>query len=168
MDRWFLSATSFNAPGTARKIAKPDFLGSSDWRSCAGDRFTAIPGSFYGVWALLEYDTKHHIAFARGVTDQCSLALFRAPPPPIRAATADLSNYRTVRGLRIGSPYSQVLALYGPPVKHGTRFVTSYSALVPAIALNHTRVTLNERITLVIVDGYVSSMSVYINEAPLF
>jgi hypothetical protein len=167
-DRWFLSATSFNTPGTAHQISKPDFLGSADWKSCAGDRFDAFPPSFYGVWSLLKYDRKHHIALARGVTDQCSLALFKAPPPDIKAPDADLSQYSTVRGLRIGSPYSQVLALYGPPVKHGARFVTSYSASVPAIAMNHQHVDLDERITLVVTNGYVSSIGVYIDEAGLF
>jgi hypothetical protein len=168
MDRWFLRATAFNAPGSSSKMSRPDFLGSSDWRSCAGDRFEAVPANFYGVWSLLEYDASHHIAFARANTDQCSLALFKAPPPFVRAPRADLSNYSTARGVRIGSPYSQVLALYGPPVKHGRRFVTSYSASVPAIAVNGKRVELDERITLVIVDGSVSSISVYIGEAGLF
>lgn len=168
-DRWFLSATSFNAPGPAARMARPDFLGSSDWRSCAGGHFESPPASFYGVWSLLKYDRKHHIALARGVTDQCSLALFQAPPPPgITAPDADLSHYGTVRGLRIGSPYAKVVALYGPPVKHGARFVTSYSAPVPAIAMNRKRVTLDERITLVVRNGYVSSISVYIEEAGLF
>lgn len=167
-DRWFLNATSFSTPGTVRRISKPDFLVSSDWRSCAGDRFEATPPAFYAVWSLLKYDRKHHIAFACGVTDQCSLALFEAPPPDISAPDADLSQYRTVRGLRIGSPYSQVLALYGPPVKHGSRFVTSYAASVPAIAVNHKHVDLDETITLVITNGYVSSISVYIDEAGLF
>jgi hypothetical protein len=168
MDRWFLSATAFNAPGASQQISKPDFLGSSDWKSCAGDRFEATAPSFYAVWSLLKYDAKHHIGLARGVTDQCSLALFKAPPPSVTAANADLSQYSTVHGLRIGSPYSQVLALYGPPIKEGQRFVTSYSASVPAVAFNHKHVDLDERITLVIVDGYVSSISIYVDEAGLF
>jgi hypothetical protein len=167
LDRWFLSATSFNTPGAAQPMPKPDFLGSSDWRSCGGDHFEVTQPSFYYVWTLLKYDATHHIAFARGLTDQCSLALFKASPPSVKAANADLSEYGTVRGLRIGSPYSKVLALYGPPVKHGRRFVTSYSASFPAIAVNHKRVKLGERITLVIEDGYVSSISVYIDESPL-
>jgi hypothetical protein len=168
MDRWFLNASAFNAPGASQRIATPDFLGSADWQGCAGDRFSAYPASFYGVWSLLEYDAKHHIALARGATDQCSLALFKAPPPFVHAVNADLSHYSTLRGLRIGSPYSQLLALYGPPVKHGRRFVTSYVASVPAIAVNRKRVSLDERITVVVVDGYVSSISMYIDEAALF
>lgn len=168
MDRWFLRATAFNAPGRSQHISRPDFLGSPDWRSCAGGRFEASSPSFYAVWSLLKYDVKHHIALARGVTDQCSLALFKAPPPPVHAQNADLSQYGTVRGLRIGSPYSQVVALYGPPVKHDRHFVTSYSAQVPAIAYNHKRVQLDERITLLIVDGHVSSITIYIDEAGLF
>ena len=168
LDSWFLNATAFNAPGTPHRISKPDFLGSSDWKSCAGGHFEANVPNFYGVWTLLKYDTKHHIALARGVTDQCSLALFKAPPPAAKAADADLSQYSTVRGLRVGSPYSQVLALYGPPVKHGRRFVTSYSASVPAIAMNRRHVDLDERTTLVVEDGYVSSISIYIDEAGLF
>ncbi|HET6275166.1 MAG TPA: hypothetical protein VFE16_04415 [Candidatus Cybelea sp.] len=167
LDHWFLSATAFNAPGTSQPMPKPDFLGSSDWRSCGGGHFNVTEPGFYYVWTLLKYDATHHIAFARGLTDQCSLALFKAPPPSVKAANADLSEYGTVRGLRLGSPYSKVLALYGPPVKHGRRFVTSYSAWVPAIAVNHKPVELNERVTLVIVDGFVSSISVYIDEAPL-
>jgi hypothetical protein len=168
LDAWFLNATSFNTPGTSQHISKPDFLGSSDWQSCAGGHFEANVSNFYGVWSLLKYDPAHHIALARGVTDQCSLALFKASPPAVKVADADLSQYSTVRGLRIGSPYSKVLALYGPPVKRGRRFVTSYSASVPAIAMDHKHVDLDERITLVVENGYVSSISVYIDEAGLF
>jgi hypothetical protein len=168
LDSWFLSATSFNAPGTSAHTSKPDFLGSSDWKSCAGGHFEANVPNFYGVWTLLKYDPKHHIALARGVTDQCSLALFKAPPPAVKVADADLSQYGTVRGLHIGSPYSKVLALYGPPVKHGGRFVTSYSASVPAIAINRQHVDLDQRITLVVENGYVRSISIYIDEAGLF
>lgn len=168
LDSWFLNATSFNAPGASHRTSKPDFLGSSDWKSCAGGHFEANVPNFYGVWTLLKYDPAHHIALARGVTDQCSLALFKAPPPGVKVADADLSHYGTVRGLRIGSPYSKVLALYGPPVKRGRRFVTSYSASVPAIAMNHQHVDLDQRITLVITNGSISSISMYIDEAGLF
>jgi hypothetical protein len=167
LDRWFLQATSFNSPGTPKHISKPDFLGSADWRSCAGDRFSENAPNFYGVWSLLTYDRTHHIAFARGMTDQCSLAVFQAPPPGTKTADADLSRYGTVRGLHIGSSYSQVLALYGPPVKRGSHFVTSYSASVPAIAVNRKHVDLDERITLVIQSGFVSSISIYIEESGL-
>jgi hypothetical protein len=167
LDRWILQATSFNNPGTPKHTSKPDFLGSSDWRSCAGDHFSEPAPNFYGVWSLLKYDRTHHIAFARGLTDQCSLALFQASPPGTKVAEADLSRYSTVRGLHIGSPYAQVLALYGPPVKRGNRFVTSYAASVPAIAVNGTHVDLDERITLVIKNGLVSSIAVYIEESGL-
>ncbi|GEM_PF-2735499 len=167
LDQWFLQATSFNKPGTAKHISKPDFLGSTDWRTCARDRFSEDGASFYGVWSLLEYDRKHHIAFARGMTDQCSLAVFQAPPPSQKVAAADLSHFGTVRGLRIGSPYSQVLALYGPPVKSGKRFITSYAASIPAIAVGGEHVDLDQRITLVIQDGLVSSIAVYIAESGL-
>lgn len=167
-DSWFLDATSFNAPGTAQPISRPDFLASPNWingtDTCLAKRWPTddYPPNFYGVWSLLEYDTKHHIALARGWTDQCSLALFKAPPPGIKVADGDLSKYSSARGLHIGSPYSQVLALYGPPVKHGERFVTSYSAEVPSIAVSKRHVTLDQRITLVIEHGAVSSISVYI------
>ena len=115
-DSWFLKATSFNAPGTSQRISKPDFLGSSNWERCARDRWPiADYPSFYGVWSLLAYDTTHGIALARGLTDQCSLAVFKAPRPSVKVADVNLSQYSTVRGLRIGSPYSQVLAVYGPP-----------------------------------------------------
>jgi len=173
-DSWFLNATSFNAPGTAQPISKPDFLASPDWikrtDTCLTKRWPAdgYAPNFYGVWSLLEYDTKHHIALARGYTDQCSLALFKAPPPGVKVADGDLSKYSSARGLHIGSPYSQVLALFGPPVKHGERFVTSYSAEVPAIAVSKERVQLDQRITLVIEHGFVSSVSVYIPTMALF
>jgi hypothetical protein len=171
-DSWFLNATSFDAPGTSQPISKPDFLGSANWGSntCLVDRFPPdkYEPNFHAVWAVLEYDTKHHIALARGWGDECSLAVFKAPQPSIKVADADLSQFHTARGLHVGSPYSQVLAVYGPPVKHGQRFVTSYSALVPAIAVNKKPVKLDQRITLVIVDGYVSSISVYIAQSGLF
>lgn len=169
-DDWFLKATSFNAPGTSQPISKPDFLGSSDWENCARDRWpiAAAYPAFYGVWSLLAYDPAHGIALARGFTDQCSLAVFKAARPSVKVANVDLSQYSTARGLRIGSPYSQVLAVYGPPKKHGARFVASYSALVPAIAVNKKPVKLDQRITLVVVDGYVSSISIYIDAAGLY
>jgi hypothetical protein len=105
LDRWFLQATAFDNPGTPKHISKPDFLGSTEFIPCAGDRYEENLPNFYGVWSLLKYDRKHHIAFARGVTDQCSLAVFQAPPPGIKVTDADLSHYGTVRGLHIGSPY---------------------------------------------------------------
>lgn len=177
-DSWFLNATSFTAPGTSQPISRPDFLDSANWavnpwnlapNACLATRWSieAHPPQFHGVWAVLEYDTKHHIALARGWGDECSLALFKAPPPSINVANADLSQYSTARGLHIGSPYSLVLAIYGPPIKRGERFVTSYSAFVPAMNVQKRHVKIDQRITLVIVDGYVSSITIYIAQSEL-
>jgi hypothetical protein len=169
MDSWFLSATMFRDPGTLQRVAKPDFFGSADWQRCAGGRVKAnSPVFFDGLWSLLSYDAKHHIALARATTDQCSIALFKAPPPPKRAADADLTDFGTASGLRIGSSYAKVLAIYGPPVKRGQRFVTSYSGSIHAIAFNQKHVELPERITLVIVDERVASISIDIDESGLF
>ena len=35
-----------------------------------------------GIWELQKYDRVHQFALASATTDQCSIALFRAAPPP--------------------------------------------------------------------------------------
>jgi hypothetical protein len=167
LDAWFLRATAFDAPGTPKEMATPDFL--------CGKTFESILRSgcdvkvnypvlyFYGAWELLRYDRKHHIALAEVKQDQLSFALFKAPTPAATAPDADLSQLSTGRGLRIGSTYAQVLSLYGPPVKHGRHFATSYSATFPTTYLNaHKPATIHERITLVIDNDRVSSIAIYI------
>lgn len=164
-DRWFLRATSFDTPGTVHEMARPDFLCGKSFETINCHlKQSGHPPNFYGVWELLRYDRKHQIAFARANTDQETFAIFRAPVPPVSVPDADLSQSSTGRGLHIGSPYPQVLSTYGPPVKHGRHFVTSYSATFPATdKLLHRRETLHERITLVVDDDYVSSIAIYID-----
>jgi hypothetical protein len=167
VDAWFLRATAFDAPGTLKEMATPDFLCGktfeSIFRSGCDVRVSHPVPYFYGEWELLRYDRKHHIALAEVTQDQLSMALFNAPMPALTAPDADLSQLSTGRGLRIGSTYAQVLSLYGPPVKHGRHFVTSYSATFPTTYLNvHKPAKLHERITLVIDDDRVSSIAIYI------
>jgi hypothetical protein len=118
----------------------------------------------------MAYDRKHHIGLAAPHDDADGCALFKAPTPAGAVPDADLSQSSTGRGLRIGSAYAQVLSIYGPPVKHGRHFVTSYSATVPGMTrdLPHKPVQLPERITLVIDNDRVSSILIYVNESGLY
>jgi hypothetical protein len=59
----------------------------------------------------------HHIAFATATTDQCSVALFRAPAPALALPNED-DNVRKIYG--------------GGPAKSASHFVARYSSDVPA------------------------------------
>ncbi|HXW77377.1 MAG TPA: hypothetical protein VEJ20_08215 [Candidatus Eremiobacteraceae bacterium] len=168
LDNWFLRATEYDANGTAHAMARPDFICGKafDSMGCHFKR-AARPIVFYGVWELRYYDQTHHIGFAQATTDQESYALFQAPPPPVSVPNADLSQVSTGRGLRIGSPYAQVLHTYGPPALHGQRFATLYAATFPSTdPLTGRRDMLNEIVTLVIDNGRVSSISISIDLHP--
>lgn len=91
---WFFGATSLNGSRSATRTSRPDYLGGATQAAmhCGADG-RGIPGS--GVWLLTKYDRVHQIALAVASTDQCSAALFKAPPPGIPAPDADLSAYRT-------------------------------------------------------------------------
>ena len=163
-DKWFLSATAFDSTTTAVLMAHPDFLCGKTFETidCRVGGQKSVVG-FYGVWQLFLYDRKHHIALAGATTDQQTWALFSAPPPPRPVPDADLSQWTTARGLRIGSSYAQVLATYGGQAKHGQRIVTAYAASFPAIdPIFNRKETLNELVTLVVTAGQVSSISIYI------
>jgi len=173
LDQWFLKATSYDKPGTTIDLAAPDFLLGKSLDTTCPSKFDSNLPRFYTFWQLLKYDRKHHIALARGSTDQESCALFVASAPAVSAPDADLSQACTGRGVCIGSTYAHVLSVYGPSEKSGKRgkhFVTSYSAMVAAraITLNHPQVQLPERITLVIDNERVSSIAIYIDEGGLF
>ena len=83
---------------------------------------------------------------------------------------ADFSQSTTGRGLRIGSRYARVLSQYGPPEKHGRHFATSYSSTVSGKAryIPYKPVKLSERITIVVDNGRVSSILIFINQAGLY
>jgi hypothetical protein len=175
LSQWFLGATAWDAPGTFTATATPDFLGGkrqigdlSVQSLCHANYGTGLP-SIYALWNLMAYDRTHHIGLAAPHDDADGCALFKAPTPSGIVPDTDLSRSGTGRGLRIGSSYAQVMSLYGPPVKHGRHFVTSYSATLPGTTryLPHKPVKLPERITLVIDDDRVSSILIYINEAGL-
>jgi hypothetical protein len=123
------------------------------------------------VWQLLRYDRAHHIAFAAATTDQCSVALFRAPAPPVTVPNADLSGYSTRLGLRIGSSYESVRSTYGGgPQKSGSRFVVAYTSRVPGetVSMPKKKVGLPQEVTIVVDAGRVSAISIYTDLAPEF
>jgi hypothetical protein len=147
-------------------MARPDFLLANSLNSmfCAGGS-EKHPLFVHFPYQLVKYDPKHHIGLATTPhTDECSAALFEAPTPAMTVPNADLSRYATGRGLHIGSAYEDVLSVYGPPVKHGRHFVTSYSAQVVQHSFTHPRKQIMdpEQITLVIDNGRVSSILISI------
>jgi hypothetical protein len=165
MAQWFLTATAWDAPGTSKQIAAPDFLGGK--LQFNGLALQALCPDYQGPWLLpnwklLKYDRKNHIGLAADHNDGHGCALFKAPTPAVTVPDADLSQSSTGRGLRIGSTYAQVLSIYGPPVKHGRHFVTSYTAFVPDVPFQHTLVNDPERISIVIDDDRVSSIAIHI------
>lgn len=163
---WFARATAWDAPGTSQKIAAPDSFGSP----CAFKYDRGTSPSISPFWSLLKYDRKHQIGLATEHNDGHGCAVFNAPTPPATVPDADLSQARTSRGLRIGSTYAQVLAAYGPAAKRGQHFVTSYSAGIRGVtvALPHQTIELPQRITLVIDNGRVSSIVIYVDESGLY
>jgi hypothetical protein len=173
LTQWFLHATAYQTSATGR-MTRPDFLpgNSLESMSCVGWHGTGKrPVILNGIWELAKYDRRHHIALAAATTDQCSVALFEAPTPAVNAPDADLSQYSTGRGLRIGSTYKNVLSIYGgPPAKHSGHFVAEYGALVPAVteSLPHKRVQLDESITIVIDNDRVSAITISVDEGALF
>ena len=169
IDRWFLNATHYNETVTASETLKPDFLGGPTMKTqCTWDSSRKAPLLQSGIWQLVKYDRAHHIGLAVATTDQCSSSVFKAPAPPVSAPDADLANYGTGRGLKIGSPYSQVLSLYGPPAKHGQHFVAAYNANVADTDLHGKPIKLPETITIVVDNGKVSAITIYVDMGGLF
>lgn len=169
IDRWFMNATDFNQNVGGVEIAKPDFLGGPTMRTqCRWDNSGKAPVLQNGIWQLVKYDRVHQIGLAVATTDQCSSSVFKASAPPVSAPNGDLTNYATGRGLKIGSPYSQVLSLYGPPAKHGQHFVVAYTANVPDTDLHGKPVKLPEAITIVVDNGTVSAITIYVDMGGLF
>lgn len=168
---WFVRATAYHDSTPARRMAAPDFLPGTSMQSmeCGGGETTALINQ--GIWELKKYDRTHRLALAAASTDQCSVALFAAPAPAVRVPNADLSRYRTGRGLHIGSTYAQVLAVYGGrPVNHGPRFVAAYYAFVPGLtdSLPRKQVQLPEQVTLVLVNERVSSITISVDLGSLY
>ena len=168
LNKWFSDATQYNASGNGVQIAKPDFLGGSMRTNCQWVSNEKLPPLGNGIWQLKRYDHTHHIGLAVATTDQCSGSVFKAPTPSVAVPDADLSNYSTGRGLKIGSPYAKVLSLYGPPAEHGRHFAAIYTADVPDISMANKPVKLPETITIVIDNGSVSAITISVDEGGLF
>lgn len=145
-------------------MAKPELLpGKPHSMTCRYEEH--LPG-FNCVWQLLRYDRVHHIAFAAATTDQCSIALFRAPTPAVRVPDVDLSEYSTRLGVRIGSTYDGVRSIYGGGPHNGaSHFVVRYSSSLSGLTATVPRkhVALPQIVTILIDGQRVSSISIYTN-----
>jgi hypothetical protein len=162
LDQWFTQATGLRAKGTVQHITAPDFMCGTTFKTMCKEQYFDGAPNMLSFWSLLRYDRVHKVGLARCGTDQVGFALFKASPPPgVTVPSADLSRYGTGKGLRIGSSYAQVIALYGPPVKHDQHFVTSYGA-DDTIYFQGKPEIQPELITLVIDNGRVSSITVHI------
>lgn len=160
LDDWFANATGLTQKVAVQHIATTDFMCGKTFNTTCKDHMSGEEPGMLTFWGLLKYDRAHQIGFARSSTDQEGFALFKAPPPPgVSVPNADLSNYGTGRGLHIGSTYAQVLALYGPPEKHGSHFVTAYGAN-DTVHFQGKPEEQPEVITLVIDNGRVSSITI--------
>lgn len=118
-DTWFARAAEVNSSGNGTQLAKPDFLPGSSMKSLC--HVSGLPGTHLsGTWRLIAYDRAHRIGLAAAGTDECAVALFSASTPPVKAPSANLSAYRTARGLHVGSAYADVVSAYGgPPAARG-------------------------------------------------
>ncbi|MEO7201547.1 MAG: hypothetical protein ABI431_02550 [Candidatus Tumulicola sp.] len=163
---WFMRATAYNTQSKTTTMANPEVLpGKPSSMTC---RYEDNLPNFNGVWQLLRYDRVHHIAFAAATTDQCSIALFRASTPAVKAPDADLSGYSTRLGVRIGSTYDSVRSIYGGGPRNGaSHFVVQYSSTVPGLTATVPRkkVALPQIVTIVVDRQRVSSISIYTNRA---
>jgi hypothetical protein len=159
---WFMQATAFNTQAKTIPMAKPEILpGTPRAMDC---HYIEHRPNFMGVWQLLSYDKVHHIAFATATTDQCSIALFRAPSPGLTVPSEDLSGYRTGLGVHIGSTYDSVRKIYGGGLpKSASHFVVVYSSSVPGetVSLPHKKVAMPQVVTVVFDQQRVSSISIY-------
>jgi hypothetical protein len=159
---WFMHATAYNTQRAAITMSRPDALpGKPSAMAC---RYEEGRPGFAGVWQLLRYDRTHHIGFATATTDQCSVALFRAPVPPVSVPDADLSGYSTRLGLHIGSTYQSVRSTYGGGAqKTSSHFVVSYRSTVPGetFAQPRKKVGLPQVVTIVVGEGRVRAITIY-------
>ncbi len=166
---WFIRATAYNTESTTIKMLKPELLpGKPQSMRC---RYEEGRPGLAGVWQLLMYDRTHNIAFATATTDQCSIALFRAPAPSVTVPNADLSGYSTRLGLHIGSSYETVRSIYGGgPKKTASHFVVEYSSTVPGetVGSPKKKVSLPQTVTIVVDGQRVSAISIYTDLAPEF
>ena len=115
-----------------------------------------------GIWQLVKYDRAHGIGLAVASTDQCSAAVFKAPPPGVGVPDADLSLLSTGRGVRVGSTYAKLLATYGgKPNAKTARFVVVYVARIPgtSVAQPHKKIDNSESLTFLIDRGRVSAIT---------
>jgi len=161
---WFAHATSYGTSGlTATKLAKPDFFAATNGKAiCHG---SMLPASKH----VENYDTQRRLGLAVATTDQCSMAVFEAPPPGVSVADADLSSYKTQRGLHVGSSASSVAAAYGGSPPKGGRHTVAYTADFPEKSpATNKMVQLSEDITLVLDGGRVTSVMVAIDESAFF
>ncbi len=172
---WFLKATSYNTAPAYVPMAKPDFFGGVAWDKIPCPSWNGKspePRIFAGFWQMVKYDPVHHIALAGATTDQCSSSLFVASKPALAVPGADLSQYTTARGLRIGSTLAQVLATYGKTTTSGCarRCVLGYTGTTygHAVTTGHPLVPLPERITLVVESGHISAISINVQLGALF
>ncbi|HXM06767.1 MAG TPA: hypothetical protein VN936_04850 [Candidatus Acidoferrum sp.] len=159
---WFMRATAFNTQGKTTRMTRPEILpGTPRSMDC---HYIEHRPNFTGVWQLLSYDRVHHIAFATATTDQCSLALFRAPAPDLTVPNEDLSGYATRLGVHIGSTYDSVRKIYGGGApKSASHFVVRYSSDVPGetVSMPHKKIAMPQVVTVVFDQQRVSSISIY-------
>lgn len=167
---WFRSATGLYDEVPTVKMALPDYMpGASVMSVC---RAYGNGGAFLAnsTWELLAYDPANRLFLAGGHNDQCGIALFAVRPPftvPGTVRRADLSGYRTARGIRIGSSYADVRRLYGGPAGRVGHFRLRYSADIPALRTPPRSIMdrgTSETVTLTFDDGRVSAIVVRIAE----
>jgi hypothetical protein len=169
LSRWFSNATSWSASLDGTAMKHPDFLPGTSWRTmhCGG---SGVPiGN--GIWQLVKYDRAHGIGLAMATTDQCSVALFKAPAPGVTVPSADLSAMKTARGIHIGSRYETVLATYGgKPVKHGSHFLSAYISGIYDTTVGNPKksLMLPQIVTLVFDNDRVSSITISVDESGMF
>jgi hypothetical protein len=165
VEQWFARWSYADASTTSvAHLFKPDFLPGTTLHSMrCGEQGAA----YAGVWEIVRYDRKHRIALAEASTDQCSVALFTAPPPPgVAMPDTNLTAYRTGRGIHIGSTYPEVISAYGgTPPSRPQHFLLSYDADVRSSSIFDPRktVALPEVVTFVIDSDRVSGIIVSID-----
>lgn len=168
LEAWFNQSTGlYGGRSSTIAMSRPDYLpGTTRDDVCRAAKVRGTPVN--GLYELQAYDVAHRLALANFFTDGCNVVLFSATRPSSAKGVknADLSGYRTARGLSVGSSYAQVRRTYGGPPNASSRFVVTYTATAGkarAYASPGGMVDVPEKVVVLVENQRVKSIAILID-----